>query len=74
VGRHARDPKGWFDRVLAFGFAYVDGHRFDSGFFRGQVVPEGASVRRTDLLAQLPVAAYADVSTWTLPRYISQEG
>jgi NAD(P)H dehydrogenase (quinone) len=25
--------KGWFDRVLAFGFAYADGCRFDSGFF-----------------------------------------
>ena len=25
--------KGWFDRVLAFGFAYADGRRFDSGFF-----------------------------------------
>lgn len=28
--------KGWFDRVLAYGFAYVDGHRFDTGFFRGK--------------------------------------
>lgn len=27
--------KGWFDRVLAVGFAYVDGRRFDTGFFRG---------------------------------------
>lgn len=26
--------KGWFDRVMAFGFAYADGKRFDSGFFR----------------------------------------
>lgn len=25
--------KGWFDRVLASGFAYADGRRFDSGFF-----------------------------------------
>jgi len=25
--------KGWFDRVLAFGFAYADGRRFDTGFF-----------------------------------------
>lgn len=25
--------KGWFDRVLAFGFAYVDGARFETGFF-----------------------------------------
>jgi NAD(P)H dehydrogenase (quinone) len=26
--------KGWFDRVLAYGFAYSDGKRYDSGFFR----------------------------------------
>jgi NAD(P)H dehydrogenase (quinone) len=25
--------KGWFDRVLAYGFAYADGRRFDTGFF-----------------------------------------
>ena len=25
--------KGWFDRVLALGFAYVDGARFATGFF-----------------------------------------
>jgi NAD(P)H dehydrogenase (quinone) len=25
--------KGWFDRVLAFGFAYADGKRYDTGFF-----------------------------------------
>jgi NAD(P)H dehydrogenase (quinone) len=25
--------KGWFDRVLAFGFAYVDGTRFKTGLF-----------------------------------------
>jgi len=28
--------KGWIDRVLACGFAYVDGRRFDTGFFRGR--------------------------------------
>lgn len=28
--------KGWIDRVLAYGFAYVDGRRFDSGLFRGR--------------------------------------
>lgn len=28
--------KGWIDRVLAFGFAYVDGYRFDKGVFRGR--------------------------------------
>ena len=28
--------KGWLERVLAYGFAYVDGHRFDSGLLRGR--------------------------------------
>lgn len=28
--------KGWFERVLAYGFAYVDGRRFDSGVFKGR--------------------------------------
>ena len=28
--------KGWFERVLAYGFAYVDGARFDSGLFKGR--------------------------------------
>ncbi len=26
--------KGWFDRVFAYGFAYSDGKRYDSGYFR----------------------------------------
>lgn len=28
--------KGWLERVLAYGFAYVDGHRFETGLFRGR--------------------------------------
>lgn len=28
--------KGWLERVLAYGFGYVDGHRFDTGLFRGR--------------------------------------
>ncbi|WP_170182069.1 NAD(P)H-dependent oxidoreductase [Phreatobacter stygius] len=28
--------KGWFERVLAYGFGYVDGARFDNGLFRGR--------------------------------------
>ncbi len=28
--------KGWVDRVLAYGFAYVDGYRYDKGFFKGR--------------------------------------
>ena len=29
--------KGWFDRVMAYGFAYSDGRRYDSGFFRDKL-------------------------------------
>jgi NAD(P)H dehydrogenase (quinone) len=28
--------KGWFDRVMAYGFAYADCQRFDTGFFKGR--------------------------------------
>jgi NAD(P)H dehydrogenase (quinone) len=28
--------KGWIDRVLACGFAYVEGARFDTGLFKGK--------------------------------------
>lgn len=28
--------KGWADRVLSYGFAYVDGRRFDTGLFQGR--------------------------------------
>ena len=28
--------KGWCERVLAYGFGYVDGRRFDSGLFKGR--------------------------------------
>lgn len=28
--------KGWVDRVLAYGFAYVDARRFDTGVFQGR--------------------------------------
>lgn len=28
--------KGWFDRVAAYGVAYADGTRFDTGLFRGR--------------------------------------
>lgn len=42
--------KGWFDRVLAYGFAYVDGRRFDTGLFKGRramiAVTTGATPER----------------------------
>lgn len=28
--------KGWIDRVLSYGFAYVDGRRFETGLFQGR--------------------------------------
>lgn len=28
--------KGWFDRVMAYGFAYADGQRFTTGWFQGR--------------------------------------
>ena len=28
--------KGWIERVLAYGFAYVDGRRFERGLFKGR--------------------------------------
>lgn len=28
--------KGWIDRVLSYGFAYVDGARFETGLFKGR--------------------------------------
>ena len=28
--------KGWFDRVMAYGVAYIDGARFDKGLFPGK--------------------------------------
>lgn len=28
--------KGWFERVLAYGIAYVDGRRFETGLFKGK--------------------------------------
>jgi len=39
--------KGWFDRVLAGGFAYVDGRRFDSGFFQGVACVAGITTGGT---------------------------
>lgn len=42
--------KGWFDRVLAYGFAYEDGMRYDTGYFRGRAgllgVTTGGTPRR----------------------------
>lgn len=39
--------KGWFDRVLAYGVTYVDGRRFDTGFFKGRVALMGVTTGGT---------------------------
>ena len=39
--------KGWFDRVMAYGFAYADGKRFDSGYFLGRRALMGISTGGT---------------------------
>lgn len=52
--------KGWFDRVLAYGFAYADGQRFDRGFFKGRVGIEAISTGGTrDRFS--PDGAYGDI-------------
>jgi NAD(P)H dehydrogenase (quinone) len=33
--------KGWFDRVLAYGFAYRDGRRYETGLFQGRAAVLG---------------------------------
>lgn len=42
--------KGWFDRVLSYGFAYVDGARFETGLFNDRssimCVSTGGTVAR----------------------------
>jgi NAD(P)H dehydrogenase (quinone) len=42
--------KGWFDRVMSYGFAYVDGARYDRGLFRGRhamlCIPTGGTAER----------------------------
>lgn len=42
--------KGWFERVMSYGFGYVDGARYDRGLFRGRsalvCVPVGGTSER----------------------------
>jgi NAD(P)H dehydrogenase (quinone) len=63
--------KGWFDRVLAFGFAYADGRRFDSGFFpdkRGMLCLSTGGTRQRFS----PEDVYGDIKTvlWPAQRLI----
>lgn len=53
--------KGWIDRVLSYGFAYVDGRRFDSGLFKGRramisVTTGGTPERFSDAGVYGPIA------------------
>ncbi|WP_169801033.1 NAD(P)H-dependent oxidoreductase [Novosphingobium naphthalenivorans] len=42
--------KGWFERVMSYGFGYVDGARYDRGLFKGRsalvCVPTGGTIER----------------------------
>lgn len=45
--------KGWFERVMSYGFAYVDGARFETGLFKGRramlsVTTGGTTARFSD--------------------------
>lgn len=61
--------KGWIDRVLAYGVAYEDGARFDSGFFKGRrgllCVTTGGTSQRFS-----PEGVYGDIGQvlWPLQR------
>jgi NAD(P)H dehydrogenase (quinone) len=58
--------KGWFDRVLAYGFAYADGKRYDSGYFRGRrgilCVTTGGTTERFS-----PAGVYGPISQVLYP-------
>ena len=58
--------KGWFDRVLAYGFAYADGKRYDSGYFRGRrgilCVSTGGTTERFS-----PAGVYGPISQVLYP-------
>lgn len=53
--------KGWIDRVLSYGFAYVDGARFETGLFKGRramisVTTGGTPERFSDTGVYGPIA------------------
>ncbi len=65
--------KGWIERVLAYGFAYVDGRRFDSGLFKGRraimSVTTGGTTERFS-----PQGAYGEIEKvlWPMQRLTLQ--
>lgn len=58
--------KGWFDRVLAYGFSYVDGTRFDTGLFKGRAgmccIPTGGTRERFS-----PEGVYGSIDNMLFP-------
>ncbi|MFI4997155.1 MAG: NAD(P)H-dependent oxidoreductase [Hyphomicrobiales bacterium] len=65
--------KGWIERVLAYGFAYVDGRRFDTGLFKGRraimSVTTGGTAERFS-----PQGAYGEIEKvlWSMQRLTLQ--
>lgn len=61
--------KGWIDRVLAYGFAYVDGHRYETGLYKGRrgiiCLPTGGSKRRFSPLEE--GGAYGEIDQVLYP-------
>lgn len=58
--------KGWIDRVLAYGFAYVDGARFDKGLFRGRRAIMGVTTGGTPQRFS-PGDAYGPIADVLMP-------
>ena len=58
--------KGWFERVMAYGFAYVDARRFESGLFKGRralmSVTTGGTQERFS-----PAGVYGDIDAVLYP-------
>lgn len=52
--------KGWFDRVLAYGVAYQDGQRFESGWFGGRPAVMGVVTGGTQQRFS-PGGTYGDI-------------
>ncbi|MDF3883015.1 NAD(P)H-dependent oxidoreductase [Cupriavidus basilensis] len=58
--------KGWFERVLAYGFAYADGQRFDRGYFKGRHGIEAISTGGTRERFSAE-GVYGDIDTLLYP-------
>lgn len=58
--------KGWFERVLSYGFGYVDAFRFDTGLFKGRRaligVTTGGTIERFS-----PDGVYGPIDTVLYP-------